>query len=161
MIKDTFDHDALDAELVRDEGLKLKVYRCTAGKQTIGVGRNLDDVGIRAGESVVMGITTASCIKNGVTRLEALILLSNDVAACCAQLDRHLPWWSKMTAKRQRVLINMCFNLGIKRLLGFRNTLRLMELGHYPAAAKGMLASLWAKQVGARARRLATMMEQG
>ncbi len=36
----------IKAQLVRHEGLKLKPYRCTAGKLTIGIGRNLDNCGI-------------------------------------------------------------------------------------------------------------------
>ena len=37
-------------QLVRHEGLRLKPYRCTAGKLTIGIGRNLD------GRSIYMGL---------------------------------------------------------------------------------------------------------
>jgi lysozyme len=157
----TFDHDALDRELARDEGLRLQVYRCTSDKLTIGIGRNLDDVGIHKGETAVLGITKESCIKNGITKHEALVLFSNDVANCCRDLDRRLPWWRTLTDARQRVLVNMCFNMGIARLAKFVNTLAMIEAGKYDAAAKGMLNSLWAKQVGARARRLATMMERG
>jgi len=32
----------IKAQLVRHEGLRLKPYRCTAGKLTISIGRNLD-----------------------------------------------------------------------------------------------------------------------
>ncbi len=35
--------DRIKAQLVRHEGLRLKPHRCTAGKLTIGIGRNLDD----------------------------------------------------------------------------------------------------------------------
>lgn len=133
--------DLLIKELIRDEGLRLKPYRCTAGKLTIGVGRNLDDVGISHGE--------------------AEILLRNDVARSEADLDRHLPWWRTLDPVRQRVMVNMAFNLGIAGLLGFKNTLRAVETGQYLTAAQGMLASKWASQVGPRATRLATMMRDG
>ncbi len=128
-------------ELLLDEGLKLKPYRCTAGKLTIGVGRNLDDVGI--------------------TRAEALQMLENDIQRTAIELDAKLPWWRSMDEVRQRVILNMAFNLGVPGLLGFKNTLAAVQAGKYEDAAKGMLASRWAGQVGARAQRLAQMMATG
>lgn len=133
--------EILIRELIRDEGLRLKPYRCIAGRLTIGVGRNLDDVGISHGE--------------------AEILLRNDVARTEADLDAKMPWWRRLDPTRQRVVVNMAFNLGIGGLLGFKRTLRAMEAGEYLDAAQGMLASKWAKQVGPRAVRLATMMRDG
>ena len=156
-----YDRALLERELVRDEGLRLKVYRCTAGKLTIGVGRNLDDVGIRADETRTLGITLASVVRLGLTREQAMVLLRHDIDACERDLDRALPWWRQLDAVRQRVLLNMAFNLGITRLLGFRNTLRFMAAGDYVAAANGMTASLWARQVKARATRLVAMMRTG
>lgn len=135
------DREHLAAELIRDEGLRLKPYRCTAGKLTIGIGRNLDDVGI--------------------TQVEAEYLLRNDIAKVEAQLDAELPWWRGLDEVRQRVLANMCFNLGIGKLLTFRNTLKLIQIGNYLDAAQTMTSSKWATQVGPRATRLALMMRDG
>jgi lysozyme len=135
------DSEKLIRELTRDEGLRLKPYRCSAGKLTIGIGRNLDDVGISHGE--------------------AEILLRNDIARAEADLDRDLPWWKTLDEVRRRVLVNMAFNLGIRGLLGFKNTLELVRTGRYLDAAQHMLDSKWAKQVGPRAVRLATMMRDG
>jgi len=157
----SYDRAALTDELVRDEGEKFRVYRCTADKRTVGVGRNLDDVGISKAETAALGITLASVCKNGVTQAQSRALLANDIDACERQLDAKLPWWRTLNGVRQRVLLNMCFNLGIRRLLGFRNTLAKMERGDFDGAAAGMLASLWARQVGPRAERLALMMEKG
>jgi lysozyme len=133
--------ERLVVELTRDEGLRLKPYKCTAGKTTIGIGRNLDDVGI--------------------TRAEAEALCRNDVARVEAELDARLPWWRGLGEVRQRVIANMAFNLGTDGLLKFKNTLRHVEAGEYLAAAQGMLASKWATQVGPRAVRLAQMMRDG
>lgn len=157
----SYDRDALAAELIRDEGEKFRVYRCTAGKRTIGIGRNLDDVGISKAETAALGITTASAIACGITPAQSRALFANDITACEQQLDAKLPWWRGLGDVRQRVLLNMCFNLGISRLLGFRNTLAKMGRGDFAGAAAGMRASLWARQVGARAERLAVMMEKG
>lgn len=142
------DRDVLLSELVRDEAIRLKPYRCSAGKLTIGIGRNLDD--------------------KGITEREARYLAENDVDEVVAELDRRVPWWSGLTDARQRVLVNMAFNLGVQGLLGFKNTLALVKAGAYAAAAEAMLDSLWARQVGVgteaqpgRARRLANLMRQG
>lgn len=133
--------ELLIRELVRDEDLRQKPYRCSAGKLTIGIGRNLDDVGI--------------------TLDEAYFLARNDVARVVAELTLHLPWWKDLDEVRQRVLVNMGFNLGVQGLLGFKNTLELVHAGRYLEAAQAMLASKWAKQVGPRAERLAVMMRDG
>lgn len=131
----------LKIELTRDEGLRLKPYRDTVGKLTIGIGRNLDDVGI--------------------SQDEAMHLLDNDIARTTAALDKAIPWWRSLNDVRQRVVVNMAFNLGVAGLLGFKNTLAAMKAGRYADAAWGMLASKWATQVGERAKRLAAMMAKG
>lgn len=133
--------DAFIRELIRDEGIRLRPYRDSVGKLTIGIGRNLDDVGISSDE--------------------AMYLCRNDVAAALADLDKALPWWRELDEVRQRALANMAFNLGIVRLLGFRNTLAALRAGRYADAADGMLASKWAGQVGPRAARLAAMIRTG
>jgi lysozyme len=136
-----FDHDLMRAELTRDEGLRLKPYRDTVGKLTIGIGRNLDDRGISEGE--------------------AAVLLDNDIGIVASELDRALPWWRGLDPVRQRVLVNMGFNMGVPGLLGFHTTLGLVQSGDYADAAAAMLESKWASEVGARAERLAAMMRTG
>ena len=133
--------DSLKQQLIIDEDLKLKPYRDSVGKLTIGVGRNLDDVGL--------------------TREEALQLLDNDIQRAYSELTNALPWTQKLDDARQNVLLNMTFNLGIGRLLGFKKTLEFVRLGEFEEAAVEMLDSTWARQVGARATRLADVMRSG
>lgn len=129
------------AEITTDEGLRLKPYKCTAGKLTIGIGRNLDD--------------------RGITEAEAAILADNDIDLCMAELDRNAPWWREMTDARQRALTNMCFNLGWPRLSKFKNMLSALRSGDYDKAAIEALDSRWAQQVGVRSERIADMFRQG
>lgn len=135
------DIDAIKTELRRDEGLRLKPYRDSLGKLTIGVGRNLDDVGI--------------------SDAEADALLDADVGRAVAGLDRALPWWRGLSEARQRALVNMAFNLGLPRLLGFKAMLADLESGDYAGAARAAIDSRWARQVGARAQRLAMILAEG
>lgn len=132
---------SLDADLVRDEGLKLKPYRCTAGKLTIGVGRNLDDVGI--------------------SRDEAMVLLWNDIARVKADASHAFPWFARLDEVRQEVVLNMIFNLGINRFSQFYQTIKCIESADYAGASERMLQSLWSRQVGQRAIRLARRMKEG
>jgi lysozyme len=143
-MKDKDQESLLIDELIRDEGEILHAYADSLGYLTIGVGRLIDK---RRG--------------GGISKEESRYLLSNDIKETESQLDIRLPWWRVLSATRQRVLLNMAFNLGIDGLLGFKNTLLAIKQGDYERAAKGMLASKWAKQVGARANRLAEMMKNG
>ncbi|MDP3113268.1 MAG: glycoside hydrolase family protein [Candidatus Cloacimonadaceae bacterium] len=132
----------IKAQLVRHEGLRLKPYRCTAGKLTIGIGRNLDDCGI--------------------SQTEAYVLLENDIQNCEKQLLDEIPEiYNRLDEVRKSVLLNMCFNLGIGGHMGFNNTLAFIAAGDWERAANGMLASKWAKQVGRRAIELSELMRKG
>lgn len=133
--------------LILHEGLKLKPYKCTAGKLTIGVGRNLDDVGISYDE--------------------AMIFLDNDIKSAMKFL-LGTKWFPVMNDARQTVLIDMVFNLGVSRFLGFKKFRECLEKGDYVQASIEMMDSAWADQVGDgpggkmdRAERLSMMMKTG
>ena len=131
-------------QLKRDEGLRLKAYRCTAGVLTIGYGHTGD---VKEGDEITLH--------------QAEVILLVDIDKHKKELDAKLPWAHKLDDARYGVLLNMAFNLGIAGLLKFKNTLKFVEQGRYADAADGILQSLWARQVGARARRLATQMNSG
>ncbi|WP_163372863.1 glycoside hydrolase family protein [Endozoicomonas acroporae] len=129
-------------DLIKEhEGLRLKPYRCTAGKLTIGYGHNLDD--------------------NGITEDQAERMLIEDVANVEKELVRNIPWFAELDIVRQSILIDMAFNLGWPRLSKFKKTLAYIKSGEYNEAAMEMLDSVWANQVGERAIRLAEMMRTG
>jgi len=128
-------------QLTRDEGCRLKPYRDSVGKLTIGVGRNLDDVGI--------------------SQEEAAFLLHNDIRVAEAGVVKALPWTVNLDPIRKAVLVNMAFNMGIWKLLGFKHTLELIQAGEYEQASDEMLNSHWAEQVGSRAARLSVQMRTG
>lgn len=132
---------AVIPSLMRDEGHSLKPYRCSAGKLSIGYGRNLEDVGI--------------------TEDEAMALLEHDVDSALADCLRAFPWFPALDAVRQGVVVQLVFNMGLPRVLGFKNTLAAIARGDYDAAANGLRRSRWATQVGARADRLIAAMRTG
>lgn len=149
------DREKLLKDLVRDEGLELAAYPDSEGFLTIGIGRLIDK---RRG--------------GGISEEEAYYLAGHDIDAVEADLDRALPWWRSLSEPRQRALANMCFNLGISKLLEFRKALRALAIAqgcgtgpvaqhYYAEAAREMLDSKWADQVGERAERLAQMVREG
>ncbi len=148
----------LRSELIADEGIRLKPYLDTTDHLTIGVGRNLDGNPLSADELAFIG---HDCRSKPITVRHAIVLLENDIDKTVAAITRALPWFVKLDDVRQRVLVNMAFNMGLTTLLTFKNTLRFIDQGAYKQAAFNMLASRWATQVGKRAQRLARMMETG
>jgi len=133
--------EQLIQELKRDEGVVLTLYKCSAGKNTIGVGRNVDD--------------------RGITEDESDYLLSNDIDLCVKELEGTFPWFQTLSDTRQRVMVNMCFNLGLSRLMGFRKFLAAMEAGEWETAGVEMLDSKWERQVGPRSTRLRDLVLEG
>lgn len=124
------------------EGLRLKPYKCTAGKLTIGYGRNLEDVGISQAEADMMFERDFAMAESEVKKL----LRVNGID------------WECLIEQRFYVLTDMMFNLGYDRLSKFKKFLYALKKGLYEDAANEMLDSLWAKQVGNRATQLAALM---
>lgn len=134
--------ETLRRHLLVDEGLRLKPYKDTVGKLTIGIGRNLTDVGISA--------------------VEADILLENDVDKAWRDLVERFPWVLRLTEARQVALVNLTFNMGIAGLAKFVNTLGAMQRGAYSTAANGLRRSLWYRQVQrSRSERIIHMVLTG
>ena len=123
------------------EGVKLKPYKCTAGKLTIGVGKNIED--------------------NGITLEEAEYLLQNDIAEARSQLLHAFPWMGELNDARISAMINFTFNVGIGTVKKFKNTLSCMQSGEWDKAADEMMDSRWARQVGNRAIEVTEQIRTG
>ena len=139
----------LAAELKSDEGLRLKPYRCTAGKWTIGYGHMLGD-------------DLPRVYANGISHAQAESLFARDIEQAIRDARNFAAnAWNGLSDNRRRVVVNMAFQLGLSRLLGFRRFRAALWLHDYQAAAKEMLDSLWARQTPNRARRLHARMLEG
>ena len=134
--------ERLKGMLIRHEGLRLKPYRDSVGKLTIGVGRNLDDIGISEDEAFYL-------LENDIRRAE-------ETAAECAALYGVV--FESLPEDARLVLVNMAFNLGY-RIGGFKKMFAALKAGDYEEAAREMLDSRWARQVGERARELSEIMK--
>jgi len=127
--------------LRRHEGVKSTLYKCTSDKWTIGVGRNLEDVGL--------------------SEEEIDFLLLNDIVRTKELMDDYIPWHSDLDEVRQEALINFVFNVGIGTTMKFKNAMAALEEHDYETAAIEMMDSNWAKQVGNRAIEITEMIKTG
>ena len=127
---------SVQAWIKQDEGLKLETYVDTTGHLTVGWGRNL---------------------QNGIRLDEAELMFQNDLTQTVNELLQQ-PWYGDISANVQNALINMNFNLGITKLLEFKDMITALEQKNYRAAAQAALNSLWAKQVPNRAKEIAVMI---
>lgn len=127
-------------QIIRHEGLRLKPYEDSFGNLTIGVGRNL----------------TA----NGISNKEAMQLLDHDLDEAVADLAM-FPWFLELDAVRQRVLVDLRFNLGPTRLRTFTRLLKALAVKDYQKASVSMRESAWFSQVKHRGVELVQMMQTG
>lgn len=139
--------------LIEDEGLRKMPYVDCCGRHwkecncedkgalTIGIGRNLDDVGLTEGECLALNM--------------------NDIERVTKEIENSFYWFQTLSPARRIVVLSMVFNLGMPRFKKFKKTISYIEETNFTAAAKEMTNSLWARQVKNRAKRLAQMMQTG
>lgn len=133
--------DKLRARLETVEGRKRLPYEDTDHNLTIGVGHNLS--------------------ADGLTDSQITQIRDDDIAECIDGLDHALPWFAQLDEVRQRALTELCFNLGISRLLDFKKMLAAMEVESWGGAAAELMDSEAARELPARYRVLAGMMTTG
>ena len=129
--------------LERHEGVRSTVYVCSAGYETIGVGRNISATGL------------------GLSEDEVDYLLKNDIERVIKELSTEYPWFNSLDDVRKDAMIDISFNLGATRLRGFKRALAAMEVADYKLAAKEFLDSQWSRDVKGRSHELASMIETG
>jgi lysozyme len=136
------DRNKLIEELKFDEGFIDEIYEDHLGLATFGVGHLILE------HDPVSDARIREC-------------LNNDIDIVCSELDKNLPWWRGLGNVRQRVLANMCFNLGYPRFSKFKKFLEAVKKEDWETAGVEMLDSKWATQVGDRAIRLKEKMYNG
>ncbi len=129
--------------LKRHEGVRSHVYLCSAGYETIGVGRNISNTGM------------------GLFDDEVDYLLENDIARVIKELSSEYPWFTDLDDVRKDAIIDISFNLGATRLRGFRLALAAMDAADYTTASLEFLDSKWSRDVKGRSTELAYMIETG
>ena len=131
--------DELVEEVKREEGFVAKVYLDTKGKQTIGYGTLLED---------------------GITEAEAELLLRHRLDLMAEELERSRigDVYKNLKPNARRAVLNMAYNMGVPSLLGFKRMWAALREGDYEGAAAEALDSDYARELPARAGRVAGMM---
>ena len=127
----------------RHEGVKSKVYLCSAGYETIAVGRNIAESGL------------------GLSEDEIEYLLNNDIKRVREELEDTYFWFGALNEARQDAMVDICFNLGLTRLRGFVKALEAMSREQFDIAADEFMDSRWATQVGNRAVEVTEIIRTG
>ena len=129
--------------LKRHEGVESHVYRCSAGFETIGAGRNISKSGL------------------GLSDDEVDYLLENDIVRVIKELSSEYPWFKDLDDVRKDAIIDISFNLGATRLRGFKRALAAMDAADYKTASLEFLDSKWSRDVKGRSAELAHMIAIG
>jgi len=156
--------DLMAKQLILHEGMKLKPYRCTEGYLTVLVGFNVDARGWDE-LSRILGRTVNHLSR--FTQLDAIKVLYLDIDRFEKAVIVHFPEYQQLDEIRQRVVLDMAFNLGF-RALSFKDTIAAIKIRNWSKAVRCMFRSKWANQVDdgegkkfGRADRLAQMMLTG
>lgn len=140
----------LKSLLIFEEGLRLKPYKCSEGKWTIGVGHNIDNVLSSVFDKM----------KKGISENYAYEMLEKDINDANKAAQKY-SWFKDLNEPRQAVIISMIFQLGEAGFAEFKKTIGFISKGNFQAAATEMLDSMWAKQTPGRAHRHIRQMATG
>jgi len=130
--------ERLMSGLKQDEGFRSTAYKCTAGKWTIGYGRNIQE--------------------KGITIDEAEQLLRNDIADVSVDMRSLFPDFQEYPEDVQYVICNMRFQLGRGGFRCFSKMIGAIKDRNWKRAAKEMVNSKWYSQTPNRAKRLVELM---
>ena len=111
-------------------GKSLKTGDIIKGKITIGVGRNIQEVGLSDDE--------------------VEYLLQNDIKRVKRELREIFPDFDELPEQVKMVLIDMDFNLGKLRFLKFKKMIQAVKERDWAKMIEEMKNSKWCKQVKSR-----------
>jgi lysozyme len=161
-------YDLMERQLTLHEGEELAAYQDTEGNWTIGSGYNIDDRGWDFLEEVIgRPVSHLEREQVRITREESRKLLRADIRRLEPIIVSLLPEYRDADEVRQRVVLDMGFNMG-RRALNFRRALEAFKLKQWSRCARELYRSKWAHQVDdgeggrfGRADRLAKMILTG
>ena len=150
-----FDGDVLQlkrlmAQLSIDEGKSLRVYRDSLGFATVGIGHLLKPTDPPEFRNLKIG--------EFISKEQMQFLFETDLAIAISDFRVIFTDWATYPADVQEILINMLFNIGRFRFLGFKRLIVYIYARNWAKAADEMQNSAWFEQVGSRAKRLVARM---
>lgn len=147
--------EELKSVLEDHEGRKNRVYKCTAGKRTIGIGHNIDAKGLP--DDIEAFLEDEGYITEDM--IDELFLM--DIKDAEKDARKLYPSFDSLSDRRKIALIDFVFNVGYGTAKTFLNTNKAINRGDWEKAAEGLLNSKYARQVGRRAEDIADMLTEG
>lgn len=152
--------DALKEELRQSEGFRSRPYLDTKGFWTCGFGHLLP-----------RNISRQELAEMRWTREYADTVLHEDVLSAVNEAGS-FSWWLTLDPVRQSAIVELLFNLGRTKLLGFKKMIAALKNREYQKAARELrwnthadgtrTPTQWSTDVGpTRSSRLERMLETG
>lgn len=139
------------------EGFSPTMYKCPAGYPTIGYGRNLNSHPLLDEE-----LDRCTINDNGevvVTEELATEWLKAELTKLLQRIGTKE--WFVGNDERKAVLLDLAYNLGLTKLLTFKNFLTAMAKKDYTTAYVELQSSKWYSQVGLRGIRNCRIIHSG
>ncbi|KID56738.1 hypothetical protein JF50_12565 [Pseudoalteromonas luteoviolacea] len=133
--------EALKVQLICHVGLTVKPVRNSNGALVVGIGRQIEQVGI--------------------SEQEAEYMLENDIAYLARTLSVEVPIFNRLSESRKLVLLNMAFSIGIDGLKGLKKLLAALCVEDFSLAAHEVWHCGWVDPCCDRAMELAIQMKHG
>ena len=128
------DFKKLIERIAQNEGFRSKVYKCSEGVDTFGIGFTW------------------------ITEEESMHILAGRVSKLHLDLLDDIDWYKDLPAEVQGVIIEMCFQIGRSGMLKFKKMIANMKKSNWEGAAEEMKDSLWYRQTPKRCERLAAIV---
>ena len=136
------------------EGFSSVVYKCPAGYDTIGYGRNI--------ESHPLSKEEREQLQNGeISKEVAMEWLKKDLEQRY-YLACDFAWFRDLdNVARAGAVVDLIYNLGYSGFKKFKKFIDFMSKKDYKKASAELVDSKWYSQVGNRAKEICRMIEMG
>lgn len=126
--------------IIKHEGKRNKLYKCSEGKWTIGIGHNIEDRGLS--DNIVD------------------FIFLEDFSDAYTAAHRTFNRFNFMPRQAQIVFINMSFQLGETKLKGFKNMIANANKADWDGVILEMMDSRWYRQTTDRANELIELIKE-
>lgn len=135
------DSEKLKKILIQHEGLRLKKYKCSKGKWTLGVGWNLDN-------KLPSDIAQYFLEHGEITEDMAMRMLDLSLARAIIEAKVMFPQFRSFSDNRQHAIVDLLFNMGMARFSKFRKTVAAIKAGDWDTAALEVVDSEYYRELG-------------
>ena len=141
----------LQDEISKDEGIKFETYRCSLGHLTGGIGHLITEWD----EEIYSGP-----VGTAIPTEQVNDWFAKDIETTIKDCNLLFSQFDNLPEDIQRVLANMCFQLGRPRLSKFKNMIAAVNDLDWAKMADEMEDSNWYRQTPNRADRLITKVDR-